>query len=71
MLRVRWFGPVLLLGVFLLAGCAPAEPALRAEQDACFRVRTFTEEIPRQYWGDPVRDPCWRFRPVLPLRSDQ
>jgi hypothetical protein len=56
----------LALGAFLLAGCSAARPAwLQQEDDACFRPRGFTEEIPRMYWGDPVRDPCWRYRPML------
>jgi hypothetical protein len=55
-----------LLGATLVAGCATSQPAwLEEERDACFRPRSFTEEIPRMYWGDPVRDPCWRFRPVI------
>jgi hypothetical protein len=54
------------LGVVLLAGCSAAKPAwLGQEEDACFRTRDFTEEIPRAYWGNPARDPCWRFRRVL------
>lgn len=58
-----------LLGVLLLIGCSATRPAwLEQEDDACFRPRSFTEEIPRMYWGNPVRDPCWRFRRVLPDR---
>jgi hypothetical protein len=49
-----------------LAGCAAARPAsLRAEDEACFRPRRFSEEIPSAYWGDPLRDPCWRYRPFV------
>jgi hypothetical protein len=56
----------LLVGMLLLTGCATTQPEwLRQEREACFRNRTFTEEIPRMYRGDPVHDPCWRFRPVL------
>ncbi|HEY7139036.1 MAG TPA: hypothetical protein VIE44_02980 [Methylomirabilota bacterium] len=52
-----------LLGFLLLAGCSTAQPAaLDKEADACFRPRSFTQEVPQMYWGDPVRDPCWRFR---------
>ena len=72
MMSMRRFGSLLLLGVGLLAGCsATGQATLREEQDACFRTRTFTEEIPRHLWGDPNHDPCWRFRRVLPLRSDR
>jgi hypothetical protein len=54
------------LGAALLVGCSATRPGwLQQEDDACFRPRGFTEEIPRMYWGDPVRDPCWRFRPIL------
>jgi hypothetical protein len=64
------FAPALpLLGVFLLADCSTTRPVwLEQEEEACFRQRSFTEEIPRMYWGDPVRDPCWRFRRVVPDR---
>jgi hypothetical protein len=65
MLSVRRFALVLLLGVSPLAGCSAAPPAVTEEQDACFRNRTFTEEIPRYRWGDPVHDPCWRYRPFF------
>jgi hypothetical protein len=57
------------LGVFVLSGCSATRPEwLKEEDDACFRPRSFTEEIPQMYWGDPVRDPCWRFRRVVPDR---
>ena len=56
----------LLLGLLPVAACSTTRPEwLQQEQDACFRQRDFTEEIPRYSWGDPVHDPCWRFRPVL------
>jgi hypothetical protein len=59
---MRRFGAALLLGVSL-AGCSAARPVSLAQEDeACFRTRTFTEEIPRYLWGDPIHDPCWRFR---------
>ena len=59
----------LLFGALLVTGCATSQPQwLKEETDACFRPRGFTEDIPRMYWGDPVRDPCWRFRPVVPDR---
>ena len=65
MLWMRRFGAALLLGVSL-AGCSAARPAWLAQEDeACFRTRTFTEEIPRHLWGDPTHDPCWRFRPLF------
>ena len=55
-------------GVFLVA-CSTTQPEwLRQETEACYRPRSFTEEIPRMYWGDPVRDPCWRFRRIVPDR---
>jgi hypothetical protein len=60
-------GVVLLLA--LLAGCSAGRQAgLEQESEACFRPRSFTDEIPQMYWGDPVRDPCWRFRRVVPDR---
>ncbi|HWC03830.1 MAG TPA: hypothetical protein VHF87_13820 [Methylomirabilota bacterium] len=56
-------GCVLLLSLWLLVGCSAARPKWLEEEDAaCFRLRDFTEEIPRMYWGDPARDPCWRYR---------
>jgi hypothetical protein len=68
MTPMRIPGVVLLLGVLLsLAACSTTQPEwLREETEACFRPRSFTDEIPQMYWGDPVRDPCWRFRRVLP-----
>jgi hypothetical protein len=49
-----------------LAGCAAGQPGwLRAEDEECFRPRRFSEEIPSAYWGDPLRDPCWRYRPFV------
>jgi hypothetical protein len=55
-------------GLFSVA-CSTAQPeSLRQESEACYRPRSFTEEIPQMYWGDPVRDPCWRFRRVVPDR---
>jgi hypothetical protein len=66
MALMRRCGLVLLFGVSLLVGCATSRPEwLQQEDEACFRNRDFTEEIPRIYWGDPVRDPCWRYRPML------
>jgi hypothetical protein len=67
MASVGRLGRALLLGLLSpLAGCSAARPEwLQQEDDACFRQRGFTEEIPRYYWGDPVHDPCWRFRPIL------
>jgi hypothetical protein len=63
MALMRPCGLALLFGVCLLAGCATSRPEwLRQEDEACFRNRDFSEEIPRMYWGDPVRDPCWRYR---------
>jgi hypothetical protein len=57
------FGLALLLVGPLVTGCSAARPEwLQEEDDACFRTREFTEEIPRMYWGDPARDPCWRYR---------
>lgn len=54
---------VVLLALPLLPGCSAARPEwLQQEDDACFRNRDFMEEIPRMYWGDPVHDPCWRYR---------
>jgi hypothetical protein len=62
----RRFGLVLLLAPVLLGGCSTAPPEwLQTEDDACFRNRDFAEEIPPMYWGDPVHDPCWRYRKVL------
>ncbi len=59
----RRVGLVLLLAVPPVVGCSAARPEwLQKEDDACFRTRDFTEEIPRMYWGDPVHDPCWRYR---------
>jgi hypothetical protein len=56
-------GLALAVAAWLLAGCAAPRPEwLRQEDEACFRNRTFSEEIPRMYWGDPVHDPCWRYR---------
>ena len=56
----------LLLGAALLTGCASPRPEwLAREDDACFRTRDFTEQIPKAYWGDPVRDPCWRYRSIF------
>lgn len=56
-----WFA--VLLGAPLLAGCSTARPEwLQREDKACFKNRNFTEEIPRIYWGDPIHDPCWRYR---------
>lgn len=55
-------------GLFLVA-CSTTQPEwLRQETEACYRPRSFTEEIPQMYWGDPVRDPCWRFRRIVPDR---
>jgi hypothetical protein len=58
------------IGVALLFGaCSTTQPTwLQQEREACYRPRSFTEEIPQMYWGDPVRDPCWRFRRILPDR---
>jgi hypothetical protein len=54
---------VLLLALPLAGGCSAARPEfLQKEDEACFRNRDFTEEIPQMYWGDPVHDPCWRYR---------
>ncbi len=59
----RRLGPVLLLALPLVAGCSAARPEwLQKEDEACFRTRDFTEEVPRVYRGDPVHDPCWRYR---------
>jgi hypothetical protein len=59
----------LLIGVLSLSACSAAQPAWLAEEsEQCYRPRSFTDEIPRMHWGDPVRDPCWRFRRVLPDR---
>ena len=69
MASMRRSGLAVLLGALLLAGCSAKRPAwLQEETDACFRPRGFTEEIPPIHWGDPGRDPCWRFRPLV---SDQ
>ena len=52
-----------------LGACSTTQPEwLRQETEACYRPRSFTEEIPQMYWGDPVRDPCWRFRRIVPDR---
>jgi hypothetical protein len=52
-----------------LGSCSTTEsPSVRQESEACYRPRSFTEEIPQMYWGDPVRDPCWRFRRIVPDR---
>jgi hypothetical protein len=57
------FAAALSLAAPLLAACTTARPEwLQQEDDACFRNRTFAEEIPPVYWGNPVRDPCWRYR---------
>ena len=54
---------------FFLVACMTTQPEwLRQETEACYRPRSFTEEIPQMYWGDPVRDPCWRFRRIVPDR---
>lgn len=69
MALMRRFVLALLLGVPLLTACATARPEwLRQEDEACFRNRNFTEEIPQIYRGDPVRDPCWRYRGGFPGR---
>lgn len=61
--------PPVLGVVLLLAGRSAPRPAWFAqESEACFRPRSFADDIPRMYWGDPVRDPCWRFRRVVPDR---
>jgi hypothetical protein len=54
----------LLFAVALTLGaCTTTQSAsVQQESEACYRPRSFTEEIPQMYWGDPVRDPCWRFR---------
>ena len=69
--KMRRFGLVLLLTVPVLGGCATARPEwLHQEDEACFRVRDFTQEIPQMYWGDPLHDPCWRYRGRLgPIES--
>ncbi len=60
---------VLLLAGVAAAGCSTTQPdSLQQDADLCFRPRSFTEEIPKMYWGDPERDPCWRFRRVVPDR---
>ena len=65
----RFVLPPVLGLVLLLAGCSAAQPEwLEQESETCFRPRAFTDEIPQMYWGDPVRDPCWRFRRVVPDR---
>jgi hypothetical protein len=63
----RRLGVVARLGlVGLLAGCAASRPeSLRREDEACFGPRGFGEEVPSHYWGDPTRDPCWRYRPFF------
>ena len=54
---------VLLLALPIAGGCSAARPEfLQKEDEACFRNRDFTEEIPQMWWGDPVHDPCWRYR---------
>ena len=60
----------LLFGLALpLGACSTAQSAsVQQESEACYRPRSFTEEFPQMYWGDPVRDPCWRFRRVVPDR---
>jgi hypothetical protein len=60
----------LLIGAALpLGACSTTQSeSVRQESEACYRPRSFTEEIPQMYWGDPVRDPCWRFRRILPDR---
>jgi hypothetical protein len=69
MKRMRPVGLALLLGAAALGGCAASRPEwLRREDEACFRTRDFTQEIPRMHWGDPVRDPCWRYRGMFPDR---
>jgi hypothetical protein len=63
MALMQRFAAALLLGMPLLAGCATPRPEwLQQEDEACFRNRTFGEAIPPEYWGNPVRDPCWRYR---------
>ena len=53
----------LLFGLALpLGACSTTQSAsVQQESEACYRPRSFREEIPQMYWGDPVRDPCWRF----------
>ncbi|HEX2501311.1 MAG TPA: hypothetical protein VHO73_07610 [Methylomirabilota bacterium] len=47
----------------IVAGCSATRPKwLQKEDEACFPHRDFTEEIPPMYEGDPVHDPCWRYR---------
>jgi hypothetical protein len=58
----------LLFGAELVACSTTQAEWLRQETEACYRPRSFTEEIPQMYWGDPVRDPCWRFRRIVPDR---
>ncbi len=59
----RRFRLVLLFALSLAGGCAVARPEwLQKEDEACFARRDFTEEVPQMYWGDPVQDPCWRYR---------
>jgi hypothetical protein len=59
----RQFGLVVLVALLLAGGCSAARPEwLQKEDEACFRNRDFTEEIPQMYWGAPVHDPCWRHR---------
>jgi hypothetical protein len=59
----RRFGLFLPLALLLAGGCSAARPEwLQKEDETCFRNRDFTEETPPMYWGDPVHDPCWRYR---------
>jgi hypothetical protein len=65
MALVGQLGRALRLGLLPLAACSTTRPEwFQREEDACFRQRGFTKEIPRYYWGDPLHDPCWRFRPI-------
>jgi hypothetical protein len=54
----------LLFGLALPLGASSTtqSASVQRESEACYRPRSFTEEIPQMYWGDPARDPCWRFR---------
>jgi hypothetical protein len=60
----------LLIGAALpLAACSTTRSSsLEQESETCYRPRAFTDDVPQMYWGDPVRDPCWRFRRVVPDR---